>query len=385
MKCGTPNLRFETFDACVSATADAERRGHRASFFTSQMQGYYEPEVLQAVTGRQLGSDRIGMGFPDPAPVIGAAGQATTEIDLVISAYDTVRRGPAVLAQTLLTLDHATRGRAIMALGAGELKQLAGYGYSRKGALVKQIDSLRCMRALLDSGGGPVHVNGTHWRLDGGRIPIRAFGERPPAIWSTPGPPWDVLGACADGMLTSLRRHRGGLAGFRHDVDELRVATARAGRDVDRLQVAGVALCLIADDQATLAELTGSRVARFYTLLLGADRGSHWRERGHRHPLGEDWGYARSAAPGRATVAELNAAVDEVPPKAVGDLAFFAGTREQVCEELGEHAAAGLTYASIIDYSGRIEPSLAQKAKENVDFVISELQALSRMPRSSDA
>jgi hypothetical protein len=82
MRCGTTNLHIETFDACVAATVDAERRGHRASFFTSQMQGYYEPEILQAVTGRALGSDRIGMGFPDPAPVIAAAGAVTHEIEL---------------------------------------------------------------------------------------------------------------------------------------------------------------------------------------------------------------------------------------------------------------------------------------------------------------
>ncbi len=378
MKCGTPNLRFDTFDACVSATADAERLGHRASFFTSQMQGYYEPEVLQAVTGKPLGSDRIGMGFPDPAPVIAAAGQVTSEIDLVISAYDTVRRGPAVLAQTLLTLDHATRGRVIMALGAGEVKQLAGYGYSRKGARAKQIDGLRCLRALLDAGGAPVHVDGEHWRLDGGRMPIRPFGERPPPIWSTPGPPWDVIGACADGLLTSLRRHPGGLAGFRQDVRELRAATARAGRDVDRLQVGGVVLCLIAEDRAALTAMMNSRVARFYTLLLGADRGAQWRDRGYRHPLGDDWGYARCAAPGRASADELSAAVDQVPPEAVADLAFFAGTREQVCETLADYAAAGLTYASIVDYSGRIDPSLAQNARDNVEFLIAELQGLSR-------
>lgn len=376
MKCGAPNLRFDTFDACVRATVNAERRGHRASFFTSQMQGYFEPEILQAVTGRPLGSDRVGMGFPDPAPVIAAAGQATTDIDLVISAYDTVRRGPAVLAQTLLTLDHATRGRAIMALGAGEIKQLSGYGYSRKFALAKQADSLRCLRALLDSGGAPVHVDGDHWRIDGGRMPIRPFGERPPAVWSTPGPSWELLGACADGMLTSLRRHRGGLAGFSDDVNELRLATSSAGRDVERLDIGGVVLCMIADDPATLSEMMSSRVARFYTLLLGADRGSQWREHGYRHPLGDGWGYARCAAPGRATAAQLNAAVDEVPPKAVGELAFFAGTRDQVCEKLAAYAAAGLTYASIVDYSGRIDPSLAEKARDNVDHLVRELQRL---------
>lgn len=176
--------------------------------------------------------------------------------------------------------------------------------------------------------------------------------------------------------MTSLRRHRGGLAGFRRDVGELRAATARAGRDVEGLQVAGVVLCLIAEDRATLTELMNSRVARFYTLLLGADRGAQWRNRGYRHPLGDDWGYARCAAPGRATAAELNAAVDQVPPDAVADLAFFAGTRDQVCQTLADYSAAGLTYASIVDYRGRIDPSLAQNAEDNVEFLIAELQTL---------
>jgi len=87
----------------------------------------------------------------------------------------------------------------------------------------------------------------------------------------------------------------------------------------------------------------------------------------------DDWGYARCAAPGRATATELSAAVDQVPPQAVADLAFFAGTRE---------TAAGLTYASIVsivDYSGRIDPSLAQNASENVDFPITQLQGLSAL------
>ncbi len=277
----------------------------------------------------------------------------------------------------VLTLDHAARGRVVMAVGAGEVKQLSGYGYSRKHALAKQVDSLRCLRALLDAGGAPVHVDGRHWRIDGGRMPIRPYWAEPPPIWTTSGPPWEVIGACADGLLTSLRRHRGGLDGFRHDVAELRVAAARAGRDVDRLQAGGVVLCLIAQDRATLTEMMSSRVTRFYTLLLGADRGASWRDRGYRHPLGDDWGYARCAAPARATAAELNAAVDRVPPQAVADLTFFAGTREQVCETLADYAAAGLTYAPIVDYSGRLDPSLAENARDNVEFLASELRGLS--------
>ncbi len=376
MICGSPNLTFSSYDACVQAAVDAEARGDGAMFFTSQMQGYYEPQVLEEVTGRRLGSDRIGMGFPDPAPLIAAIGQRTTAIELLITAYDTIRRGPAVLAQTLLTLDHATRGRTTLALGAGELKQLAGYGYSRRHARQKLAEGLRSLRALLDANGEPVHSPGDHWPIDGGRLPIRPYGERPPPILATPGPDWELLGSCADGLLTSLRRHPGGLDGFRSDVASLRTATAAAARDPAALHFAGVALCLVHEDPVVLRELQESRVARFYTLLLGADRGVAWRDRGHVHPLGDDWGYARHAAPGRATIAELNAAVDTVPPEAVADLAFFCGSREQVAEKLAAHGAAGLTHASIVDYSARIDPSLTAASATNVAFLIDELQRI---------
>lgn len=135
-------------------------------------------------------------------------------------------------------------------------------------------------------------------------------------------------------------------------------------------------LCLIIDSPAERQRLLASRVARFYTMLLGADRGSGWRTKGYLHPLGDDWGYARSAAPGRATAAELTAAVDAVPPEAVADLGFFIGTREEACDTLAAYGAAGLTHASIVDYSGRIDPDLANAAKDNVEFIIRELQRL---------
>jgi hypothetical protein len=127
----------------------------------------------------------------------------------------------------------------------------------------------------------------------------------------------------------------------------------------------------MADDDIGLSNLDGNDAG-------GAPRAGarfqQWQERGYRHPLGDDWGYARNATPGSATAAKLNAAVDQVPPEAVGDLAFFMGTRDEVTETLAGYAAAGLTYASIVDYSGRIEPALAQAADDNVEFLVRELQ-----------
>ena len=47
-------------------------------------------------------------------------------------SLDAVRRGPDVLSQTMITLHELTGGHAVFALGGGEIKQLAPFGYEEK-------------------------------------------------------------------------------------------------------------------------------------------------------------------------------------------------------------------------------------------------------------
>src|ERR1700709_978233 len=58
----------------------------------------------------------------DGLAVAGAAAVLTQRTPLATTVIDTVRRHPAMLAQTALTLDHLSKGRFILGLGWGELE-----------------------------------------------------------------------------------------------------------------------------------------------------------------------------------------------------------------------------------------------------------------------
>src|SRR3954451_8793137 len=60
----------------------------------------------------------------DGMAVAAAAAVLTTNVSLATSVVDTVRRHPALLAQSALTIDHLSRGRFILGLGSGETENI---------------------------------------------------------------------------------------------------------------------------------------------------------------------------------------------------------------------------------------------------------------------
>src|SRR3978361_2081981 len=65
----------------------------------------------------------------DGLAVASAAAVLTKTTPIVPTVVDTVRRHPAMLAQTALTLDHLSRGRFVLGLGSGELENTVPYGF----------------------------------------------------------------------------------------------------------------------------------------------------------------------------------------------------------------------------------------------------------------
>ena len=64
----------------------------------------------------------------DPLVMMGVAGAVTEKIRVGVVVTDVITHHPAVLAQTALTLDHVTKGRAILGLGSGEQLNVGPYG-----------------------------------------------------------------------------------------------------------------------------------------------------------------------------------------------------------------------------------------------------------------
>src|SRR5262245_66377491 len=64
-------------------------------------------------------------------PLMTDAAIHTDKIQVGTTVFDAIRRTAPNLAQLTLTLDHYSKGRFFLALGAGEIKQFKPYGIER--------------------------------------------------------------------------------------------------------------------------------------------------------------------------------------------------------------------------------------------------------------
>jgi hypothetical protein len=89
---------------------------------------------------------------------------AVPSLKLSVST-DSVRRPPAELVQTMLTLANITEGKVSFHVGGGEVKQCKAYGHKRSQGMTRMEDLLRIFQLLTDSD-GPIDFQGRHWTFE---------------------------------------------------------------------------------------------------------------------------------------------------------------------------------------------------------------------------
>lgn len=391
VKCGVYNMAWEKWDDHIELGKQSEAAGHKVQFFTDLMVRYLFKEQGEQIFGKEsLAPGSVGgiksngviavphgpelMGVTDPLMVMPQVAEHTKDMELLLGAIDTVRHTPAVLAQQFLTLDHATKGRCIFALGGSEMKQLSPYGHSRIGSAKKLEEALIIIRKFFEADGAPVFFEGEYWSIKGGSMPIRSYGDKPPRLICAPGVSNELMGLYSDGMLTNTKRHPGEVEGMRRDVQKMRDAAKAAGRNPDDLLVAACAQVVLHDDPVELERLCNQRILKYVTMLTGKERGAYWKEFGFEHPLGDEFGYARKLRPEQADPVVLNAAIDKVPSAAVKRIGFHCGSVDQVAKELQLYIDAGIDYLGIVDYAPWADHNLGPVVADNFKRLIAKLQ-----------
>lgn len=89
----------------------------------------------------------------DGMAVAAAAAVLTCTTLIVTTVVDTVRRHPAMLAQSALTLDHLSKGRFVLGLGSGELENTVPYGFDFEKPVARFEEAIRVIRMLWESDG----------------------------------------------------------------------------------------------------------------------------------------------------------------------------------------------------------------------------------------
>ena len=281
----------------------------------------------------------------DALAIAAAAAVLTERTPIVTSVVDTVRRHPAMLAQTALTIDHLAKGRFILGLGAGEMENTVPYGFDFKAPVGRFEEALKVIRMLWESD-GPVDFEGKYFQLRHARLDTEPYQGRFPRIWTGCSGPrmLDIAGREADGWWPVGSFSVEGYAGM---LAALRQSAERAGRDPMAITTAAFMTCLIGDE-GELEEIVRAPLIKAFLLQV---RGDYLRERGFAHPLGEDWKGIHDINPATLTRERLLDFLGKVEPKAV--LAVVPhGSPKRVAEVIKGYVDAGLRVPRVLDYSG---------------------------------
>jgi phthiodiolone/phenolphthiodiolone dimycocerosates ketoreductase len=341
-------------DVAISAAQRREQQGFDAIWWADHFLHWFPLSIWSPDLVPQAAS---GQASPhvwfDPVPVVAAAAGATREVRLGIGVTDVVRRHPASLAQTALTLDHLTGGRFVLGVGTGEALNLAPFGLANRRPLSRLDEGLHILRLLM-AGAGEVDFRGDHFRLEGASMGLSPYGEAPPPVWVAAHRPrgLELVGRRADGWLP-LATDPEAYAGM---LGAVRAATAAAGRPDDAVTPGLYARVVVAESrEAALAAIDGSLLMRFIALTRPSEA---YEAHGAEHPLGAgEFGLTTFLPTRYGREAALRLA--EAVPLEVLRETVIHGTPDDVAAQIGRFVAAGADHVQLTNMTPLAQPGLA--------------------------
>jgi phthiodiolone/phenolphthiodiolone dimycocerosates ketoreductase len=336
------------FGACVASAVAAERSGAHVVLFADATDWYCPGSVWNGEL-----SDLLD-GAPDPhgvfttEPIIAAAGALTSEIEFMWGPVDVVRRAPINIAQMVLTLDHATKGRMSVVLGQGQIDHMRQTGISRIGTKDKLWDGVQIVRKLIRQT-EPFSFRGRVWKFDRGALATPYYGDTPPDVLVAGGmdETLELVGRHADGWMTAIP---GGTHDeFAQQVRAIRRYAEHAGRDPDSIRIAAYTSCFMAEDSDLLEEALDHPLAKWNS-FINAPAPRHERA-GFGHPYGGNYNYMTHTVPewfSREDFYDVTAAIHRDGSKTFS----FYGNADQVLEQLEPFLALGVTDVMIANTAG---------------------------------
>jgi phthiodiolone/phenolphthiodiolone dimycocerosates ketoreductase len=302
----------------------------------------------------------------DGLAVAAAAGVLTKNVPIATTVVDTVRRHPSLLAQTALTLDHLSKGRFILGLGSGETENTVPYGFDFSKPVSRFEESLKVIRLLWESD-GPVNFEGQFYHLHHARLDTEPYEGRFPRIWIGANGPrmLDITGRYADGWWPAgawtPEEYGAKLAA-------IRLAAEKAGRDPMAITAANTNFCLIGDD-AELAEILQAPLVKAMVMQIPAEV---LRERGHQHPLGEDWRGMQDIDPAKFPRERIVEMLEKTRPEHILSVVEH-GSPKAIAAKYKAYVDAGMQVAKLLDYSGMAGTKFAMTSAAKVRAAEDEL------------
>lgn len=341
------------FEALARRVARLASAGVRSFWWPDHLVAFHSRELWSTGGIARLQPDPHV--YADPFVCMAACAEAAAPALVGVCVTDPIRRMPAALAQTALSLDHLAPGRVVLGLGAGEYANYGPYGVSVRSPAARLEAAAAQIRRLLDDPGPDD---------DGAVMGLRPpEGSPGPRLWLAAHGPrgFAVTGRYADGWIPNFLSLEAWTAGR----DAVAASAREAGRDPDAITYGLSTQVVIADDHATAHDLLRHPVLKAFALLLPPER---YEAVGARHPLGGG-GLHRLVA-SRLGAAQLEAA-QAVPFEVIHEY-MLHGTVNEVAERIRRYP--GVDHVVLWSPTALVDPGAAKASAESCLRLAAELQ-----------
>ena len=350
---GAPGALIPPVDRGVAAGVKMEELGYDGVWWPDHLMGWHPDSMWNTDYTPLADHQQSSHVYVDPFAMMAAVGAQTERVKLGTCVTDLLRRHPASVAQTMLTLDHLTKGRAILGVGSGEQLNIQPYGIEWEKPVGKLAEGLEVIRLLMNAGAQRVDYEGTHFRLEDAVMGLDPYGDTPPEIWlAAHGPRMlGLTGRYADGWLPTKMSPEA----YRDSLDTIHANAKDAGRDIDHFTPGMLGYMLIGPDEESVQRLLASPMVRMLCILMP---NQVFESLGVAPPLGESGGF-HDFIPTRVPREEVDRIVEAIPPR-VSEHYAFAGTVEQLAEQITAYQRAGLRHLVMWNITGLGDPELAR-------------------------
>ncbi len=336
IELGVPGQIMPPADKALQFAQRAESDGFDAVWWPDHLMNWFPDSIWTEDISPLTTYQRVHTHF-DPLIMMSAIGSQLERTRVGVVVTDLLRRNPAMAANALLTLDHVTRGKAILGLGSGERLNVEPYGISFDKPVARFEEALHAMRLLMESD-DPVTWAGEHIQLQDAVLHLPPYGDTPPPIWiAAHGPRMlRITGRYGDGWLpTKMSPEEYGTS-----LETILDAGRERGRDMGHFTPGMLGYVLVGPDEETVERMTHAALVRFLCVLLPSQV---YRNLGFTPPLEGSGSGFHDFIPTRVPRAEAERIVEAIDPAVVRYYAF-CGTPESIVEQLRPYHEQGLRH-----------------------------------------
>ena len=274
--------------------------------------------------------------FLDAWNILSALAVKTKRLKLGSCVTDPHRKHPAVLAQTVVTLDHLSNGRSILGIGAGEAMNLDPYGIKWNKPVFRMYEAIKAVKACWTQ--HVVNFEGEFYHIKNALVEPKPIQKPHPPIWIAGNSPrtMKITAEIADGWIPMAPPLTPDT--YKENLEKILEWAKYYGREPESIEPALFTYVVVAEDRDKARKII--ELPAMMTIATWSKTVQHLKLKGS---IPEEFQLQRFISNQENVAQLLGHTMDVVPPKAIDDF-FVYGSPDDCIDGIERYLNAGVKH-----------------------------------------